>query len=119
MSDERRSIRMTRTTSRSDVLAAPLLERFVEPLREAVVDHRREVLLVDAVVPVGQQQFLGADQAERIEQLRADRVVAAFAAVERQQETRAPCRGSTSPARRRARRPDAPWCASRSPSSAA
>ena len=76
---------MTRTTSRKHVLAAPLLERFVEALREPVVDHRREVLLVDAVVLVGGQQFVGADQPERVEQLRADRVVAALAAIERQQ----------------------------------
>jgi hypothetical protein len=44
------------------VFAAPLLERLFEPLRKAVVDHRGEVLLVDAVVAIRHPQFLGADQ---------------------------------------------------------
>ena len=67
------------------VVRAPLLERLLEPLREAVVDHGGEVLLVHAVVAVRDPQFLGADQAEPVEQLRADGVVARLAAVERHQ----------------------------------
>jgi hypothetical protein len=73
------------------VLLAPLLERLLEALGEAVVHDRREVLLVDAVVTVGVEQLLGADQAQAVEQLRADRVVAGLAAVQRQQRhARAP-----------------------------
>ena len=67
------------------VLASPLDERFLEPLREAVVDDRGEVLLIDAVVLVGAEQFFGANQPEAVEQLRSDRVVAGLAAIERQQ----------------------------------
>ena len=61
---------------------APLLEGLFEPLREAVVDHRGEVLLVDAVVAIGHAQFFSANQAEPVEELRADGVVARLAAVE-------------------------------------
>src|SRR5262249_56458185 len=42
-----------------DVLAAPLHQRFLEPLREAVVDHRREVLSIETVVLSRLQQFFG------------------------------------------------------------
>jgi hypothetical protein len=45
---------------------------------------------IDAVILVGAKQFFGANQAERIEELRADGVVARFAAGQRQQQTRAP-----------------------------
>ena len=61
------------------VLAAPLLERLVEALGESIVGDARE-MLVDAVVAIGDEQFLGADEAERVEELRANRVVARFAA---------------------------------------
>ncbi|MEZ5419846.1 MAG: hypothetical protein R2708_21225 [Vicinamibacterales bacterium] len=64
---------------------APLLERLLEALREAVVHHRREVLLVNAVVAVGDAQLLGADEPEAVEELRPDGVVARFPAVQREQ----------------------------------
>ena len=74
---------MTRTmspsTSRSPHEAGGLLEG----LREAVVERPREELLA-AVERAGLQQLLGPDDAERLEQLRADHVLAAFAPVERQ-----------------------------------
>jgi len=50
-----------------DVLLAPLLQRFVETFGEAVIDDAREVLVVDAVVAVGEEQLLSADEAEAIE----------------------------------------------------
>ena len=62
---------------------APLVERFVEALRETVVHDGREVLLVDPVVLVRRQQFVRADEREPVEELRADRVVAALSARER------------------------------------
>ena len=68
-----------------DVFLAPLLQRLVETLGESVIDHRAEVLPIDAVVPVRDQQFLGPDQPEAIEQLGADRVVAGLAARQREQ----------------------------------
>ena len=72
------------------VLLPPLVEGLVQALREAVVDHGGEVLVVDAVVAVGDEQLLGADEAQPVEQLGADRVVARLAAVQGQQgETRA------------------------------
>jgi hypothetical protein len=49
------------------VLATPFKQCLFEPLREAVIDHARKVLLIDAVVLIGAQQLLGADQTERIE----------------------------------------------------
>jgi hypothetical protein len=64
---------------------APLVESLFEALREAVVDHRREVLPVDPVVPVRDEQFLGTNEAQAVEELRADRVVARFAPIERQE----------------------------------
>ena len=82
--DDGRLMRMMRTTSRSTV-SVPTCRSFLEPLREAVVDDGGEVLLVDAVVAIGDEQFLGANQAEPVEQLRTDGVVARLAAVERQQ----------------------------------
>ena len=54
------------------VLAAPLVERLVQALGEAVVGDRREVLLVDAVIAVGDRQLLGADQPEAVEELRTE-----------------------------------------------
>ena len=68
-----------------DVLLAPFLQGFVEPLGEAVIDDAREVLVVDAIVAVGQEQLLGADEAEAVEQLGADRVVSRLSPVEREQ----------------------------------
>ena len=66
-----RSMRITRDHVAQHVLPAPLVERLVQPLRESVVDDRREVLLIHAVVAVGGQQLLGPDQAQGIEQLRS------------------------------------------------
>ena len=66
-----------------DVLAAPFVQRFVEPLRKAVIDHRGEVLPIDSVIPIGIEQFFGPYQTESVEELGADRVVAGFAAVQR------------------------------------
>ncbi len=68
-----------------DVVDPPLLDGLVETFGEAVVDHRAEILAVDSVVAVGEQQFLGANQPQRIEQLRAEGIVARLAASERQQ----------------------------------
>jgi hypothetical protein len=62
-----------------DRFLSPFFERLVEAFREPVVRNRREVLRVDAVVAIGGNQFVGTDQAERVEQLRPDRVVARFA----------------------------------------
>ena len=78
-------MRMMRTTSRSTFSRPHFTERLLEPLREAVVDRRREVLTIEAVVAPRHQQLLGADQADGVEQLRADRVVARLAAIQRQQ----------------------------------
>jgi hypothetical protein len=66
-------------------LAPPFLECLVEALGEAVVDDRCEVLPIQAVVAAGQQQLLGSNQSDRVEQLGSDRVVARLAAVQRQQ----------------------------------
>jgi hypothetical protein len=68
-----------------NVLMAPLLERLIEPLGKPVVDHAREVLLVDAVVSIRNQELLRPNQADGIEQLRADGVVTGFASIQRQQ----------------------------------
>jgi len=68
-----------------DVLLAPLLQGLVEPFGEAVIDDAREVLLVDAVVAVGQEQLLRADEAEAVEQLGADRVVSRLPPVQREE----------------------------------
>ncbi len=63
--------------------AAPLRAGFLERLREAVVHGAGEELLA-AVQAASLQQLLGADDAERFEQLGADDVLAAFTAIERQ-----------------------------------
>ena len=70
-----------------DLVAAPLLERLLDAEREAEVDRAREVLL-GAVEAVQRRQFLGAQHAERLEDLRADFVLAAVAA-RRRRERRA------------------------------
>src|SRR5262249_48073229 len=44
-----------------DVLASPFHERLLEALRESVIDRGGEVLLIDAVVLVRGEQFLGPD----------------------------------------------------------
>ena len=46
-----------------DRVASPLLDRLVQPLREAVVGDAGEVLLVDAVVAVGDRELLGCASA--------------------------------------------------------
>jgi hypothetical protein len=62
-----------------DLVVAPPVERFLDAERVAEVDRAREVLL-GAVDPVRRVQFLGAQHAERLEDLRADLVLAAVAA---------------------------------------
>ena len=66
-----------------DLALVPARGGFVAPLREAEVECAREELLA-AVQTTGLQQLLGADDAERIEQLAADDVLPALAAIERQ-----------------------------------
>ncbi len=68
-----------------DILAAPLHERFLEPLREAVIDGGGEVLPIEAIVAAGHQELLGPDQSDRVEELRPNSVVARLAARQRQQ----------------------------------
>ena len=75
-----------------DLVAAPLLERFLDAEREAEVDGAREVLL-GAVEPVHRRELLGPQHAERLEELGADLVLAAVAA------RRGRERGPDSPAR--------------------
>ncbi len=62
-----------------DLVAPPLLDRLLEAERVAEVDRAREVLL-RAVEPVNGEQLLGAQHAERLEDLRPDLVLAAVAA---------------------------------------
>ncbi len=66
------------------VLPAPLVECFIQPFRKSVVDEVGEVLAVDAVIAIGNQQFLGANQPKSVEQLRTNRVVSGLAARQRQ-----------------------------------
>ena len=74
---------MTRTmsprTSRSSHFDLGLRQR----LRETVVERAREKLFA-AVETSGLQQFFGADDAKRVEQLGPDDVLAAFTARQRQ-----------------------------------
>ena len=63
---------------------APLLERFLRTERVAEV-HRTGEVLLGAVVLVRRQQLFGAEDAERIEQLRADLVLPAVTARRRHQ----------------------------------
>ena len=65
------------------LVVAPLLERLLDAERVAELVGEREILL-DAVVAVKSIQLLGPQDAERLEQLGADRVLAAFAARERE-----------------------------------
>ena len=62
-----------------DLVAVPALVRLVTAEREAEVHGAREVLL-GAVDPVRREQFLGAQHGQRLEDLRADLVLAAVAA---------------------------------------
>ena len=64
------------------LLAAPLLVRLLDAEREAEV-HRAAEELLAAVEAVRRQQLLGAEHAERLEQLGADLVLAAVAARQR------------------------------------
>ena len=67
-----------------DLVAAPLLERLFDAEREAEVDGAGEVLL-RAVEAVERGELLGPQHAERLEDLRADLVLAAVAAGRRRQ----------------------------------
>ena len=67
-----------------DLVVPPLLQRFLRAEREAEVHGAREVLL-GAVPAVRREQLLGAQHADRVEQLRADLVLAAVAARGRHQ----------------------------------
>src|SRR4029079_729176 len=62
-----------------DLVTPPLLDRFLDAEREAEVDRPREELLC-AVEAMHGQQLLGAEDAERLEQLRPDLVLPAVAA---------------------------------------
>src|SRR3989442_2287994 len=70
-----------------DLVTAPLLERFFDAERVAEIDRAREVL-VRAVEPVQRRQLLRSQYAERLEDFRADFVLAAVAA-RRRRERRA------------------------------
>ena len=90
-----------------DLVLAPLLERLVDAERVAEVHGAREELL-GAVEPVRGQQLLGAQHAERLEDLGADLVLSAVAARgRRQHDAQSLARGSPSPAARCSRRLDA------------
>ena len=67
-----------------DLVASPLLERLVDAERVAEIDRAREVLL-GAVEAVQRRELAGAQHAERLENLRADLVLAAVAARRRRQ----------------------------------
>ena len=67
------------------LFAIPLGQRLVQPLREPVVGDLGEVLLVEAVVLPGPREFVRPDQAEGVEQLGADRVVACLTTVDSEQ----------------------------------
>ena len=66
-------------------LAVPAAKRLLDRLGVAVVDGGREIEVVEAVIAARQDQFAGADQAQSVEELGADRVRAAFAPVEAEQ----------------------------------
>ncbi len=70
-----------------DVFSAPLPERFVQVLRVAVVDQRGEVLIVQAVIPIGNQHLLRPDQAQTVEQFRPDGVGPALPPVQGEQRS--------------------------------
>ena len=66
-----------------DIVTAPLLERLFWSLGETEIGDPREALL-DSVVAVGRQQLQRADDAELIQQIAADFVLPALAAIERE-----------------------------------
>ena len=82
------------------VTLVPLARRLLTTLREAVIDRAREELFA-AVEPPRLQQFLRSNDAQRLEQLGPDDVLAAFAAVQR--EIRDPCMIATRRAREESR----------------
>ncbi|MGC4085073.1 MAG: hypothetical protein QM736_23895 [Vicinamibacterales bacterium] len=61
------------------LVVPPLLERLLDAERVAEVDRSREVLL-GGIEAMQRRQFLGAQHAERLEDLGADLVLAAIAA---------------------------------------
>ena len=63
-------------------LPVPAAVRLLDGLRVAVVDRRREVEVVEAVVAPGEDEFARPDEAESVEKLGADGVRARLAAVE-------------------------------------
>ena len=65
-----------------DGLAVPAAEGLVHRLGVAVVDRRREVEVVQAVVASGEDQLTGSDQTETVEELRADGVRTGLSAVQ-------------------------------------
>ena len=65
-----------------DIVTAPLLECLLRRLGETEIGNAREALL-DSVVAVGGQQLQRADDAELVEQIAADFVLPALAAIER------------------------------------
>ena len=79
-----RTVRISRTKSRDDLLAAPLLERLLDAERVAEVDRAREVLF-GAVEAMHRRELFGPQHAERLEDLRADLVLAAIAARRRRE----------------------------------
>ena len=66
-----------------DFFVVPDPCRFLALLREAVFHETREELLA-AVQPPGLEQFFRADDAERLEQLRADHVLPTLTACQRE-----------------------------------
>ena len=79
-----RSVRMCRTKSPRISCLPPLLEGFLGAERVAEIHGAGEVLL-GAVELVRRQQLFGAQDAERVEQLRPDLVLPAVAARRRHQ----------------------------------
>ena len=67
------------------VLPAPLTQGFAHDLGIAVVDQGCEVLVIQTVVAVGNQQFLGSDQAQPVKELRSHGVGTRLPAVQREQ----------------------------------
>ena len=69
---------------RQHAVVVPLLQSFLARFRKAEVDGGRPIL-IDAVIPVRGQQFLGAHQPQCVIKIGGRGVLAAFAAVEREQ----------------------------------
>lgn len=64
-----------------DAIVPPLLVGLIDGLRESVIGDGGEELL-GAGVLIGEQQLIGADEAERVVALAGHRILAAFAAGE-------------------------------------